>query len=82
MSMNAVGIGSDKGDIHFADLCDFPSTERSQILDPSSGDNNLIEKQMDLLTFLVNYTVMLYLFSPVWGKTYSWEVRKLNWVEE
>lgn len=58
--MNALaGIGSDMGDINFADLCDFHSIERSQILDPSSGDNSLIENQMDFLTFLVNYTLTL-----------------------
>lgn len=53
------GIGSDTGDINFADLCDFHPTERSQILDPFSGDNSLIENQIDLLTFLVNYTLTL-----------------------
>lgn len=53
------GIVSDMGDINFADLGDFHSIERSQILDSSSGDNSLIENQMDLLTFLVNYTLTL-----------------------
>lgn len=47
------------GDINFADLCDFHSIDRSQIREPSSGDKSLIENQMDLLTFLVNYTLML-----------------------
>lgn len=56
------------GDIHFDDLCDFGSTGRSQILDPSSGDNSVIENQMDLLTFLVNYTVTPYLFSHSLGQ--------------
>lgn len=55
----SLGIGPDMRDINFADLCDFHSIERSQILDPSSRDNSLIEKQMDLLTFLVNYTLAL-----------------------
>lgn len=48
------------GDINFADLGDFHSIERREILGPSSGgDNSLIENQMDLLTFLVNYTLTL-----------------------
>lgn len=47
------------GDINFADLSDFHPTERSQILDSSSGDNSLIENQMDPLTFQVNYTLTL-----------------------
>lgn len=47
------------GDINFADLGDFRSIERSQMLGPFSGDNGLIENQMDLLAFLVNYTLTL-----------------------
>lgn len=47
------------GDINFADLGDLNSIDRSQMLDPFSGDNSLIENQMDLLAFLVNYTLML-----------------------
>lgn len=47
------------GDINFTDLGDFHSIQGSQILDPFSGDNSLIENQMDPLTFLVNYTLTL-----------------------
>lgn len=49
------------GDINFADLGDFLFMEGSQILVRSSGDNGLIEKQMDLPTFPVNYTWRLYI---------------------
>lgn len=55
------GNGSDMGDINSTDLCDFLSIERSQILDQSSGDYSLIENQVDLLTFLFNYTSRLYI---------------------
>lgn len=49
------------GDINFPDLGDFLFMEGSQILARSSGDNGLIEKQMDLPTFPVNYTWRLYI---------------------
>lgn len=52
---------SDMGDINFPDLGDFLSVEGSQILARSSGDNGLIEKQMSLPTFPVNYTWRLYI---------------------
>lgn len=58
---NSQRNGSDMGDINFTDLCDFRSIERSQILDQFSGDNSLIENQTDLLTFLFNYTLRLYI---------------------
>lgn len=70
--MNTPGIGSDIGDINFTDLCDFPSIEISQILDPSSGDNSLIENQMDLLTFLVNYTLQIILSQSRAGPKVGW----------
>lgn len=70
------------GDINFPDLGDFLSMEGSQILAWFSGDNGLIEKQMDLPTFPVNYTWRLcIILSQTGTKKKNWVGKKCkNWV--
>lgn len=65
------------GDIKSTDLCDFLSREPSQIVDQSSGDYSLIENQIDLLTFLFNYTLRLYIILSHIGPG-----PKIGWLED
>lgn len=68
------------GDINFPDLGDFLFMEGSQILARSSGDNGLIEKQMDLPTFPVNYTWRLYIILSHTGTGFPPTPPQKNWV--